>query len=134
MKITAVHTYALSYPVAVPFANSRMWNRARTVSVVEVVTDAGISGWGEATRMPSRRSLDHHVIGKDPFDREPIWNGLNAFGKGDIAAISAVDIALWDIAGKVCNLPISKLLGAFRERIPCYVSSPNFAEFDQLIP
>ena len=92
MKITAVHTYALSCPVEVPFANSRMWNRVRTASVVEVVTDSGISGWGEATRMPSRRALENHVIGKDPLDREPIWNGLNAFGKGDIAAISAIDI------------------------------------------
>ena len=123
MKIIAVHTYALSYPVDVPFANSRMWNRARTASVVEVVTDAGISGWGEATRMPSRRSLDHHVIGKDPFDREPIWNGLNAFGKWDIAAISAVDIALWDIAGKALGQPIYQLIGgACRDAVPAYAS------------
>ena len=46
MKITAVHTDALSYPVAVPFANSRMWNRARTARVAGVVTEAGGGGGG----------------------------------------------------------------------------------------
>jgi D-galactarolactone cycloisomerase len=63
------------------------------------------------------------VIGVDPFDRELIWNGLNAFGWGDIAAISAVDIALWDIAGKALEMPIYQLIGgACRDRIPAYAS------------
>ncbi|MEE3258829.1 MAG: mandelate racemase/muconate lactonizing enzyme family protein [Candidatus Latescibacterota bacterium] len=123
MKITQVKTYALRYPVEVPFANSRMWNKARNACVVEIETDAGIRGWGEATRMISRGALEAQVIGRDPFDRERIWNGLNAFGWGDIAAISAVDIALWDIVGKALGLPVYKLLGgAYRDKIPAYAS------------
>ena len=73
--------------------------------------------------MPARAALVAHVIGQDPFDREQIWNGLNAFGWGDIAAISAVDIALWDIAGKALELPVHKLIGgACREKISAYAS------------
>ena len=73
--------------------------------------------------MPSRAALAAHVIGRDPFDREQIWNGLNAFGWGDIAAISAVDIALWDIAGKALDQPVYKLIGgACRDKIPAYAS------------
>ena len=123
LQITEVKTYALRYPLQTPFANSRLWNKARTASVVEIVTDAGITGWGEATRMPSRAALEEHVIGKDPFDREQIWHGLNAFGWGDIAAISAVDIALWDLAGKALEQPVYKLIdGACRDKIPAYAS------------
>ena len=123
MKITGVKTYALRYPVREPFANSRLWNRARSASVVEIETDAGISGWGESTRMPAQAALEAHVIGRDPFDREQIWNGLNAFGWGDIAAISAVDIALWDIAGKALKQPVYSLIGgACRKQIPAYAS------------
>lgn len=123
MKITEVKTYALRYPLQTPFANSRLWNEARSACLVEVETDAGITGWGEATHMPARAALVAHVIGQDPFDREQIWNGLNAFGWGDIAAISAVDIALWDIAGKALELPVHKLIGgACREKISAYAS------------
>ncbi len=123
LQITEVKTHALRYPLQAPFANSRLWNRARSACLVEVITDAGITGWGEATQMPSRAALAAHVIGRDPFDREQIWNGLNAFGWGDIAAISAVDIALWDIAGKALDQPVYKLIGgACRDKIPAYAS------------
>lgn len=123
MKITKVNTYILRYAVEKSFANSRLWNRTRGACVVEIETDAGITGWGEATRMISAGALEAHVIGKDPLDREQIWNGLNAFGWGDIAAISAVDIALWDIAGKALEQPVYKLLGgACRDQIPAYAS------------
>lgn len=123
MHITRVNTYALSYPLKEPFANSRLWNRTRNACVIEIETDAGITGWGEATRMPSREALETHVVGKDPFDREQIWNGLNAFGWGDIAAISAVDIALWDIAGRALQQPVFKLIGgACRDPVPAYAS------------
>ena len=54
MKITEVKTYALRYPLQTPFANSRLWNEARRACLVEVETDAGITGWGEATHMHAR--------------------------------------------------------------------------------
>ncbi|MBI1928043.1 mandelate racemase/muconate lactonizing enzyme family protein [Candidatus Poribacteria bacterium] len=123
MKITEVKTYNLRYPLIEPFANSQGWSRARSAGVVEVITDAGITGWGEGLTTPSQSVINAHLIGKDLFDVEVIWNAIYQKGGGDLAALSAVDIALWDIMGKALELPIYRLLGgAFRERIPAYAS------------
>ena len=123
MKITEVKAYDLHYPLADPFANSRGWSKARTAGVVEIVTDAGVTGWGEGLSTPSRQAIDAHLVGRDPLDVAVICNDLYARGRGDMAAVSAVDIALWDIAGKARDTPVYRLLGgAFRERIPAYAS------------
>ncbi len=123
MKIKEVNVYDLRYPMVEPFANSQAWSKARTAGVVEIVTDAGIAGWGEGLHAPNRSAIASRLIGRDPFDVEVIWHDLYARGWGDIAAMSAVDIALWDILGKALDVPIYRLLGgAFRERIPAYAS------------
>lgn len=123
MKITEVRTYSLRYSLEVPFANSRVWSKARTAGVVEILTDAGITGWGEGLHAPDRAALEPGLVGRDPFDAEVIWQDLYAQGWGDIAGMSAVDIALWDIMGKALEMPVYRLLGgAFRERIPAYAS------------
>ncbi len=123
MKITEVKTYNLKYPLVEPFANSRGWSKARSAGVVEIRTDTGITGWGEGLSIPSQSMADTHLIGKNPFDVELIWDAICGQGSGNIAAISAVDIALWDIMGKALDLPVYRLLGgAFRDRIPAYAS------------
>jgi D-galactarolactone cycloisomerase len=123
MKITEVKTYNLRYPLIEPFANSQSWSRARSAGVVEILTDAGITGWGEGLSTPSQSAIDAHLIGRNAFDVELIWNALYQRGWGDIAAMSAVDIGLWDIIGKALDQPIYRLLGgAFRDRIPAYAS------------
>ena len=123
MKITEVKVYDLRYPLVEPFANSQVWAKARTAGVVEIVTDAGITGWGEGLHAPDPSAIASLLVGKDPFDIEVIWHGLYARGWGDVAAMSGVDIALWDILGKALDMPIYRLLGgAFRDRIPAYAS------------
>ena len=123
MMITEVKTYDLHYPLVEPFANSRGWSKERSAGVVEITTDAGHTGWGEGLSVPGRRTIEAKLIGRDPFDTEVIWSDLYGLGSGDVAAMSAVDIALWDIAGKALDRPVHKLLGgAFRERIPAYAS------------
>ena len=123
MKITEVKTYNLKYPLTEPFAISQGWTKVRTAGVVEIITDAGITGWGEGLTTPSQSVIDAHLIGKNPFDVEVIWNAMYQRDSGDVTAISAVDIALWDIMGKVLDLPIYRLLGgAFRDRIPAYAT------------
>ena len=63
------------------------------------------------------------MVGRDPFDIEVIWHDLYQRGWGDVTAISAVDIALWDLVGKALDTPVYKLLGgAFRDQIPAYAS------------
>jgi D-galactarolactone cycloisomerase len=123
MKITEVKTYNLRYPLVEPFANSGTWSKARHAGIVEIRTDAGITGWGEGASTPSQAAIDTCLVGKDPFDIEIIWNTMHQRSRSNPAAISGVDIALWDILGKVLDQPIYRLLGgAFRNRIPAYAS------------
>ncbi len=122
MKITEVKTYNLSYPLIESFANALSWSKARHAGIVEIRTDAGIIGWGEGTSTPSQAAIDNCLIGKDPFDIEVIWNTMHQ-GRSNAAAISGVDIALWDIVGKALDQPIYRLLGgAFRNQIPAYAT------------
>jgi D-galactarolactone cycloisomerase len=122
MKILDVKTYSPVYPVQDPFSNGMRTTRERPFGVVEVVTDTGITGWGEGAAVPVRRALESQVLGRNPFDYEVIWEGLHKQGV-DTAAISAIDIALWDIMGKALQLPIHQLLGgAFRTRVQAYAT------------
>ena len=122
MKIVDVKTHALVYPVKEPFSNAMRTTRQRPFGVVEVITDSGISGWGEGATVPARHAIETCVIGRDPFHYEVIWESLHRLGT-DTAAISAVDIALWDIMGKALKQPIHHLLGgAYRNRVQAYAT------------
>ena len=91
--------------------------------MVEVVTDAGVSGWGEAviegkaaTVQACVFEVEEYLIGKDPSKIEDIWNLLYraAFYRGGpilMSAIAGIDQALWDIKGKVLGVPVYELLG-----------------------
>jgi len=100
--------------------------------IMRITTDDGIEGYdfGGAVawaypRTVSERDIlraKREIIGKDPFDREWIWQRL-WYLRLPVGALSAVDIALWDIAGKALGQPIYKLLGAYRDKIRVYASS-----------
>jgi galactonate dehydratase len=109
----------------------------RALVFVQVDTDEGITGWGEVTTYPgpvANRALSAYVAeigswlrGEDPERIEAIWQrifrGMTYVGTrgATTAAISGIDIALWDIRGKVLGLPIYKLLGGpVRDSIPLY--------------
>ena len=95
----------------------------RVYFVVKVETDAGIHGLGEAGIRfwgPAiERAVEHLselVVGQDPFSTERLWQHMfrGSFFPADgvyACAISAIDIALWDIKGKALGMPIYKLLG-----------------------
>jgi D-galactarolactone cycloisomerase len=139
MKITDIAIYVLKSPLSEPFAFSQGWVRQRSATLVEVLTDEGISGWGEAFAQGLEppeiaatvidRALRPLVVGADPLDTEVLWHRMyhttRDYGrKGSVVAgISAVDIALWDIAGKFHRVPVYKLLGgAFRTRVQPYAT------------
>ena len=103
--------------------------------IVEVFTDAGCVGIGNAALAPrvTKQTIDLYLkpllIGKDPFDSEFLWQLMYrqtmAFGRKGIGmvAISAVDIAIWDILGKACGQPVFRLLGGrTKTKIPVYAS------------
>jgi L-alanine-DL-glutamate epimerase-like enolase superfamily enzyme len=103
--------------------------------VVEIETADGTIGIGNAALAPRlcKQAIDQYLapllIGEDPFDVEYLWQKMYrrtlAWGRKGIGmtAISAVDIALWDLMGKLAGKPVFKLLGGrVKERIPCYAS------------
>ncbi|MGH7342561.1 MAG: enolase C-terminal domain-like protein, partial [Candidatus Rokuibacteriota bacterium] len=74
------------------------------------------------------QSLIHYlkplVVGQDPLDRERLYQAMaQKIRQTTYRAIGAMDIALWDIGGKVAGLPIHRLLGSYRDRVPAYASS-----------
>jgi len=139
MKIAGVRAHCLASELETPFAFSQGWVKSRAACLVEVQTDTGITGWGEAlcqglqppqiAAAAIESALQPLLVGADPLQIEPLWHRMymhtRDYGmKGAvIAAISGVDIALWDIAGKSLGQPVCKLLGgAFRERVQVYAT------------
>ncbi len=136
MKITGVISHVLQYDLAEELGYSQQFYTKRTAHLVEVRTDEGVTGWGEcfgpgnvaiANKAIVEKVLQPMVLGDDPLDRDVIWhkayNLLRDHGqKGmPMQALSGVDIALWDIAGKVAGLPIHKLIGGtYRDKIKAY--------------
>lgn len=126
MRIKEIETFILRVPLGDKrFFSSQCAFPERNSLLVRVATDEGIYGWGEGGQYgpaePVKAAIEHVLkpllIGKDPLDKDILWhrmyNHTKDFGqKGTyIEAISAVDIALWDICGKVLNVSVSKLLG-----------------------
>ena len=93
---------------------------------VEIITDQGLSGWGEAvleghagTVLACVHEMEDYLIGADPAHIEDIWTVLYRAGfyRGGgvmMSAISGIDQALWDIKGKYFNAPVHELMGGIR--------------------
>ncbi len=134
MKITGVKTHILHHQLDAPFQSSFSTFRARRHLLVEIETDTGVTGWGECLGPADINAavvsaMAPILIGRPALDIEPIWLSLyNEFRdqgqRGNIhTAISGIDIALWDIAGKHFNAPIHQLMGgAWRLNIPAYAT------------
>ena len=90
-------------------------------SILRVETDAGITG--EVPGGLDARSA-RYLLGRNPLERDVIWHDLKRSERGRLNnPPGAVDIALWDIAGKLYNAPIHELLGGWRMKLPCYAST-----------
>ena len=139
MKIKQIDVHVIKSQLDAPFAFSQGWVHQRAATLIEIKTDQGIIGWGEcfpqgleppeiaATVVKS--CFSEILMNQNPLDTERLWfemyNRSRDFGrKGSVmAAISGIDIALWDIAGKFYDKPISQLLGgAFREKVQPYAT------------
>jgi L-rhamnonate dehydratase len=113
--------------------------------LVEIFTDAGLVGLGNAALSPllTKACIDTYLkpilLGADPWDTEYLWQQMYrrtiAFGRKGVAmtAISAVDIALWDLLGKSAKQPVYRLLGGrTKKRIPVYASRLYSMPLDEL--
>lgn len=144
MRIVDIRCHVLRASLERPFAWSQNWARARGGLLVEVATDEGLVGWGEAgagwEQEPARAVIDSMfrplLLGRNPLDTAVIWDTLHAamlnggLARGvAVQALSGVDIALWDLAGKALGVPVCQLLGgAHRDRIVAYATGLYYTE------
>lgn len=136
MKITNIRSHVLGYELPSELGYSQQYYTRRTAHLVEVETDEGITGWGEcfgpgnialANKGIVEKVIQPIVLGMDPLDRDVIWHKLYNLMRDHgqkgmpLQSLSGVDIALWDIAGKISNRPIHKLIGgAHRRHVQAY--------------
>jgi D-galactarolactone cycloisomerase len=149
MKITALHVYILRAPdTGRPHWVSHFIVPKANEILVRMQTDAGVEGIGIATSYTPieaavhafRSGIGELVVGADPLAPERLYQKLFslswqrlAFEKGwsreALVRISAaVDIACWDIIGKVAGLPLYRLFGGFRDEVPCYVTCAYYRD------
>ena len=140
MKITRIETFLLKVPYEMGGPHPNFGGLPRNtmdILALRVDTDAGLSGWGEAfggpTAPATRLVIEHCVaplaLGRDATAISALMTDLarklQNFGRGGAVtfALSGLDIALWDLAGKAAGLPLHRLLGgAVRDTIPAYAS------------
>src|SRR5258708_37174736 len=110
--------------------------------LVKVTTDQGLVGWGEAFGFravaSAKLAVDQLIaplcVGQDATRIEPLMldvqKKLHVFGRAGALAfgISAVDIALWDVAGKAAHMPLCRLLGGGAADLPCYASMVRYSD------
>ena len=140
MKITDIKCHIMNIPRPDGTGVRRNW------IFVEVETDEGVSGVGEATteyheaavKAQVETELKPRLLGLDPTDIERIWQlGYRDFwwkrGVVHTSAMSGIDQALWDIAGKAAGTPVFKMLGGkVREKVRCYIRyGPEFYRVDR---
>ncbi len=141
MKITDVTLTLFAWDSIPPTIYGRHTARptgSSDLGLLSVVTGEGVTGHAFLGTSSNPASLDGPglirflkpiLIGEDPLDRERLNRLL--WGRARVAtvrAIGACDIALWDIAGKAAGMPIHRLIGTCRDRIPAYASSEIHAE------
>ena len=142
MKIVAAEIFCLDLSFSEKFkATQKSWHPV----ILKLTTDEGLTGLGEAGLAYGvgqhgavgmlRDFVETFVLGQNPLDREVIWNNMQrhsfwggACGPVVGAVMSAVDIALWDLTGKVLNQPVWQLLGGrVNEDLRCYASQIQFS-------
>ena len=141
MKVTDLRMETYRWPMAKPIRNGKYVYTHQGLDVIKIETDEGITGIGLGGGVTEAedigRSIAEHlkqcVVGQDPFDTERIWDDMwqpKLVGRRGITTrvISAIDIALWDVKGKACNLPLYKMLGGYTDSVPVYIAGGYYEE------
>jgi D-galactarolactone cycloisomerase len=139
VKITAIETFCLRYDMPYPLTYARGEYAQREALLVKVLTDEEpLFGWGESamwggphgvTATVIEREIAPLILGQDPRRPEYLWEKVfqETYYHGRrgilLAALSGVDIALWDILGKCSGQPLWRLLGGFGRPVGAYASA-----------
>jgi len=140
MKIVKIETFILKDTLSKSFFFSQWEYSERCICVVKVTASNGQFGWGEGygpagVLEAGIKLLAPFVVGQNPLENEVIWNHMYRktldFARRGIlvASMSAIDIAIWDLKGKILGLPVSTLLGgAQRTKIKPYATGLYFSD------
>ena len=111
------------------------------MALVKIITDEGVEGHAFLGNALSALGNDAQLIidrfkpmlvGLDPLAREKIYQSMSTWAMGPILrVIGAIDVALWDLAGKAAGIPVHKLMGSYRETVPAYASSAVFEHTEE---
>ena len=147
MRITDIRTIPLEVELHETVYDANYTMKNKPALLVQVFTDDGLIGIGEAAHFGGPMSSTAHVIeqelkpylvGKDPINTELLWDLMHKraykHGRGGIviAAMSGIDIALWDLKGKITGLPCWRLMGGYRKRVPAYATGGFYSESKNL--
>jgi D-galactarolactone cycloisomerase len=137
-RITQIEAFVVRQKLDQPFYFSQWEQHERAVCLVKVTSDSGVVGWGEGygpaeVVAAGVRFFTPHVIGQNPLYQAAIWQtmyrrSLDYARRGVLlAALSAIDIALWDLKGKLLGQPVATLLGGpRREAVQVYATGMYF--------
>ena len=137
MKITSIAMQEYRWPRSKPITNGKHTYTHVDYALVKIGTDQGITGIGLGHGGEIERAIIAHLAPMlvrrgSGQRRTPVAQDVGAEAgrppRPDHAAISAIDIGLWDLRSKVANLPLWQMLGGFRDRVPTYVAGGYYEE------
>jgi L-alanine-DL-glutamate epimerase-like enolase superfamily enzyme len=137
VKITDVTTETYRWPRHKPISNGLHTYTHSSLGLIKIHTDEGTMGVGVgSTGDIARATIEHlkpELLGEDPIDVERLWHKMwipKLVGRRGMTtrAISGIDIALWDLRAKVAGMPLYKMLGGYRNRMPTYVAGGYYEE------
>jgi L-alanine-DL-glutamate epimerase-like enolase superfamily enzyme len=144
VKIVDVSLEAYRWPRKKPIRNGKYTYKDSGIGVVKVKTDEGLEGLGlgaGGANIPGGEQLSKAtveafkpaIIGQDPWNVERMWADMwlpKLVGRRGLTTrvISAIDIALWDLRGKMAGVPVYKLLGGYADSVPAYIAGGYYEE------
>lgn len=144
MKIKSIRTHHVQCQLDNPFGFSQWFYNQRNVLIVEVISENGITGWGECygpaavIEAAIEKFYAPKILGMDIMSTEAIWHHMWRssldFSRSGImmAGMSGIDMALWDAKGKALNQSVSQLMGGVsRDKIPCYATGMYYQDLPE---
>lgn len=144
MKIECIKTHHVRCHLEVPFGFSQWSYNQRNVLLIQVITDTGLSGWGECygpadvIQAAAEKFYAPRILGMNALETEVIWQHMWRssldFARAGVmtSAMSGIDMALWDLKGHALGLSVSDLMGGkHREIVPCYATGMYFRDMPE---
>jgi D-galactarolactone cycloisomerase len=118
MKIADIKAYPITFFPSKPFYNAVDKHYSRSVTLIKVITDDGAYGWGEAYGPAAggigrivETYIKERFLGEDPFRIEYLWQKIQTKKGLPVSILGGIDMALWDLKGRVLGVPLYELLG-----------------------